>query len=103
VDGHDTVVVGEDGLAMGDCHQVDVDVDHPRLRRGALGDLMHVADRGDAGAEVEKLADTSGGEEPDRPAQERPVGPVDRRQARYRRVHLCGNLPIDGEFVLARP
>ena len=40
---------------MRDRDRVDVDVDHPGVGAAALGDLVHVADGRDAGADVEEL------------------------------------------------
>ena len=55
--------------------RVVVDVDDPAPRRDRLGDLVGIALGGQAGPDVEELAQAGLlGQEPDRPAQERPVG-----------------------------
>jgi hypothetical protein len=57
-------------------HRVVVDVHDAGLRRDGLGDLVGVARRRDAGADVEELADARlPGEVPDHAAEERPVRP----------------------------
>jgi hypothetical protein len=62
-------------LRVGEDDRVVVHVDHPRVRRNALRDLVGVVRRRDAGADVEELADARlTGEEADRAGQERPVG-----------------------------
>ena len=53
------VVAGQDLPAVRHRDRVDVDVDHPGVRGAPLGDLVHVADGRDAGADVEELADAA--------------------------------------------
>src|SRR5207248_4587991 len=43
----------ENRPALHDGDRIDVDVDHPGVRVRLLGDLVHVADGGNAGADVE--------------------------------------------------
>ena len=82
--------------------RVVVDVQDPALRRDALGDLVHVVQRRDPGADVEELADAGLADEVvDRPDEEDPLrahhGP-DRRDLRRQRL---GDRPVGGEVVLA--
>ena len=94
-------VAGEDFLAVRHGDRVDVDVDHPGVRGGPLGDLVHVADGGDARADVEELAGCPrrrgsappGAGTPGWPAPSaaRPA-PLDRSP---------GGLPVGGEVVRA--
>ena len=51
------LVTVQEGLAVRDGHRVDVNVGHPGGRGGLLGDLVHVALGGDAGPDVQELAD----------------------------------------------
>src|SRR5262249_6992863 len=68
-------VVAQDELAVGDGDLIVVDVDDPGPGGDALGGLVAVVLGGDAGAYVEKLPDPGlACQEPDRSAQERPVG-----------------------------
>jgi len=61
---------------MSQHRRVVVHVDHPGAGRGVLGDLVHVAVGRQPGAEIQELPDARlGGQEPDRAAEERPVGP----------------------------
>ncbi len=92
-------VVAEDRAAVGDGDRVDVGVHHPCVRRRRPGDLVHVADGGDTGAQVQELAHTGGDAEPHRPAQERPVGLHDQRKVRPHRDGLLGHLAVRGEVV----
>jgi len=67
---------GQQGAGVGQDDGVVVHVDDPGLRGDGLGDLVGVARRGYAGADVEELADAGlGGEVADHPAEERPVRP----------------------------
>ena len=95
------VVAGQDGLAVRDRDRVDVGVDHARTRVGVLGDLVHVALGRDAGADVEELADAGRGEEPDRPAEERPVGPGDRPDVGLDRDDRPAQVLVGQEVVAA--
>ena len=65
-------------------HQwVVIDIDDAAVRRDGLGDLMSVLGCGQAGADVEELADAAlGGQEPYGPGKERPVGPCSRHYLR---------------------
>ena len=78
VDHGGVVVAVQDDFAVRDGDRVDVRVDDARGGVGLLGDLVHVALGRDAGTYVEELPDTVPGQEPDGPAQERPVGPGER-------------------------
>src|SRR4029450_992580 len=100
LDGHG-VVAGQQGPAVGHTHRVDVDVDHPGLGSGRLGDLVDVALGGQAAAEVDELPDPGVGEGLDGPAQELPVVldhvAGDRGDGQY----LVGDLAVGREVVLA--
>jgi hypothetical protein len=74
LDNGGVLVTRQDGLAVRDGHRVDFSAGHAGARVGLLGDLVHVALGGDSRADVEELADACRGEEPHRPAEERPVG-----------------------------
>ena len=89
----------QDFLAVRHRHRVDVDVAHPRRRVDPLGDLVHVADGRDAGADVEELADPGVGEELHRAAQEGPVGLGHQRGLRHGVHHRPGGRPVGGEVV----
>jgi hypothetical protein len=64
----------QDLLALGHRDRVDVHIDHSRVRHGRR-DLVHVADGGDAGADVEELVHPLVEQVPDRAPQECPVRP----------------------------
>src|SRR5258708_28217285 len=67
---------------------VVIDVDHPALRAGRLGDLMRVPGRRDARADVEELRHPGlAGQVPDGAAEEVPVGPGHRLQGRDPLAH----------------
>ena len=95
------LVAGQDLLAVRHRHRVHVDVDDARLPVDPLGDLVHVADGGDAGADVEELADAGLGEVLHGPAQERAVGLGHQWRLRHRLHHRAGGRPIGGEVVRA--
>jgi hypothetical protein len=83
-------------------HRIVVDVDHLRGRVHLVRDLVDVAAARQAGADVQELRDPGlAGQEPDHPAQQRPVG-----------LRPCGgvgrdlqgqldDIPVHGEVVLA--
>ena len=75
------------------------DVGHPGGRVGVLGDLVHVALGGDAGPDVQELADAVRGQEPDGPADERAVGPADQRRGRLDRGDRPGHVLV-GQVVV---
>ena len=81
--------------------RIIVDIYDPSPRVGGAGDLVHVALRGQAGADVHELAEAGRRHQvPHHPAQERPVG----AGARWRiRSHLQGefdNGAISGVVIL---
>jgi hypothetical protein len=81
---------------------VVVHVHHPGLGRDRLRDLMGVARRGDAGADVQELPYPGlGGEVADDPAEKRPVCPCS--EAKYRRhlEHRVDGGPVGRVVVLA--
>jgi hypothetical protein len=82
-----------------DGHRLVVDVGDARGGAAFPGDLVDVADGGDAGAEVEELVDALRLAEPDSPAEERPVGPYGLADPRHRRAGLVGCGAVGGEVV----
>lgn len=59
VGGHHTgpIIAGQEELAVGHGHLVVVHVHHAARWVGRLRDLVHVADGGDAGTEIEELGE----------------------------------------------
>ena len=100
VDDRSTVTRGQ-GLRVSQHRRVVVHVNDPGVRRDCLGDLVHVPVGGQPGAEVEELPDARlGGQEPDRAAEERPVGPGHLGELGGHFHHLAGGSPVGGEVVL---
>jgi hypothetical protein len=62
VDGRGEVVALQDLQALGDGDRVDVHIDHPGVGGEPLRDLVDVADRRHARAEVQELAYTGFGQ-----------------------------------------
>ena len=93
--------VGQHGPAVRDRDRVEVHVDHPTGRVGLLGDLVHVADRRDARADVEELGDPGLAEEVHRAAQERAVGAHGVADVRRHPGDRLGQFTIGGEVVRA--
>ena len=60
---------GKQRPRMADHHRIVVDVDHPRIRRDLLGDLMHAVHGGQPGADVEELGDAGAPRRSARPAR----------------------------------
>ncbi len=81
--------------------RVHVHVDDPRPGRRLLGDLVHVALGGDAGPDVEELADPGGGEHPHRAGEEGAVFPHDRPDAWLHRDERPGRVPVGLQVVPA--
>ena len=101
---HDTDRVAplEQRLAMRADHRIVVDVHHTRVRRDRLRHLVHAVLRGQAGAEVEKLADARlPSQEADHPADERPVVTDHPRDIGERGGQLLRGPPVGREVVLA--
>ena len=78
VDDRRVLIPGQESLAVRDGDRVNVDIDHPGIRAGLLGDLMHVPLSRDAGANIQELAI---------PAS------VRNRTARPRKSRLAGRSP----------
>jgi hypothetical protein len=85
----------------GDGDRLVVDVGHPRRRIDRPGRLVDVADRRDAGAEVEELVDPLPRAEPHGPPQEVPVGVDHLRRERHDGRDAFDGCPIGGEVVRA--
>ncbi|QUQ68254.1 hypothetical protein JJ691_59990 [Kutzneria sp. CA-103260] len=92
-------VAGEDVEAVGDGDVLVVDVDHAGVGHEALGDLVHVADRGQAGAEVEELADPVLDAMENRSAEERTVVAGEGACLGQDGEDLLGRVPVDLEVV----
>jgi hypothetical protein len=79
-----------------------VDIDDPAFRGSRLRDLVHVVGRGQAGADVQELADARlGGEEPDRAAQEVTIPPRSHDRARLYLKDIFDSDPVSLEVVLS--
>jgi hypothetical protein len=59
VDDLGLVVAGQHDFAVRDRDRVDLDIRHPAVPGGRLGDLVHVSLGRDPGADVEELPDPS--------------------------------------------
>ena len=94
-------VAGQQLASVQHGDRVDVDVHHPGVRRGRLGDLVHVADGRDAGADVDELANAGLGQLPNHTLEERAVGAAAVGDVRDRRDDGFGGLAIGGEVVRA--
>ena len=83
-------------------HGIVVDIDHPRVRRHPLGQLMHVSLGRQAAAEVQKLPDTPlDGQVTHHPAKKRPIITRYRCDVGNRLDQPFGCLAVSGEIVLA--
>ena len=92
----------EQRLAMRADHRIVVDVHHACVRRDRSRHLVHAALRGQAGAEVEKLADPRlARQEANHAADKRPVVADDPRDVGKGSEQLPRGLPVGGEVVLA--
>ena len=98
----DCVARPEQRLAVRADHRIVVDVHHPRVWRDRLRHLVHAVLRGQAGAEVEKLADARlAGQVAHHAADERPVVADDPRDVGERGEQLLRGPPVGGEVILA--
>jgi hypothetical protein len=72
---------------------------------GRMGDLVRIAGRRDAGADVEELPDASGaGQVPDRAGEKSPLSPDTTTESRPSGQRPLDRLPVDGEVALpAKP
>ena len=87
---------------MGAGHRVVVDVHHLRVRRDRLRHLVHAVLGGQAGTEVEELADARlAGQEADHAADERPVVADGSRDVGQGGEQLLRGVAVGGEVVLA--
>jgi hypothetical protein len=92
----------EQGAGMRQDHRVVIDVGDPRLGGNGLGDLMGVTRRGDAGADVEELADSPlPGQVAHGASEEGAVGADRGDQAGERLQGLFAGGPVSGEVVFA--
>jgi hypothetical protein len=102
LDGEGHLVVGEQGLGVGQHHRVVVEVDHPGGRVDPVGDLVHVLRDRQARTDVEQLPDARlADQEADHPAEQVALG----AHAHLDRGQLgddpLGDGPVGGEIVLA--
>jgi hypothetical protein len=87
---------------VGEDDRVVVDVDDPRVGGGLLGDLVRVVRRGDAGADVEELADPGLlGQVADGAGEEPPVRLDPPAQAGGDGQDAFGGFAVGREIVLA--
>ncbi len=99
IDDRGVVVAFQEDFAVRHDDRVDIGVDHPGPRVGVLGDLVHVPLSGNAGADIEELADADLAQEPYRPAEERPVGPADERGGGLDRGNRAGYVLVSQEVM----
>ena len=100
LDNSGPAVAGQQLAALGHGDRVAVGVQHPRVRRDQLGDLVHVARGRDAGADVDELADARLlREEPHRTAQESPVRPAGSRDPRVQGLHPGAQLAVGRQVM----
>src|SRR6185437_5457273 len=96
------LVADEQRAGVREHDRVVVHVDDAAFRRDGLGDLVEVARRGDAGADVEELPDPGfPGQVADRTPEERPVRPRGEGHLRPELERLLGGFPVGGVVVLA--
>jgi hypothetical protein len=91
---------GEQRTGVGQNHRIVVRVHDPAFPRDLLRHLMHAARRGQAGADIQELADARlAGQVAHRPGQERLVSPHRRNQVRISSHRVLSCLPVHGEVV----
>jgi hypothetical protein len=96
------LVAGEQRAGVGEDDRIVVRVHDQGLWRDGLGDLVCVACRRDAGADVEELADARlPGEVADDPPEECPVRPHGEGHIRPRLEPCLNRRPVGGVVVLA--
>src|SRR5690242_18583970 len=96
----DARIASQQETTVGHRRGVGVDIHDPGIGCVATGDIVDVADGGDAGADVEELPDTGRrGEVVDGAAQEGSVGTGLLGQIRYGMSSSLRNLPVGGEVV----
>src|SRR6202012_3425170 len=94
-------VVREQAAALLGHHRVVVDVDGPCRRIDLLDHLVGVADRGQAGADIDELADALLGDPFRGPLVESPVRPGTIPDLRHRGQDPLGRLDVGLEVVVA--
>jgi hypothetical protein len=99
--GDSLVRAAQQGLRVGEDDRVVVAVDDPIVGDDPLGDLMEVRFGGDAGADVQELADAVFGEPACGPVHERAVDPGHHRHSRVEGQHLPAHGLVDRVVVLA--
>src|SRR3954452_8745696 len=93
------LVSGQNGPAVRDRHRIVVHVDHAGLRILLLSNLVHVADSGNARADVEELRNPLRRGVADYPTQKGAIALHDTRQVRPYRDPLSSHATIDPEIV----
>lgn len=94
------VVDGQQCLGVGHHDGVVIDIDNVRVRASLLGDLVHVALTGQAGPEVEKLADALARGKTHGPVEEPPVSSGYVTVLRGHLEQLFHRVTVGGEVVL---
>jgi hypothetical protein len=97
--GDGPVVAGQQRPGMDQHDRVVVEVDHPRVRLDALGDLVDVPGSGKTRAHIQELADPGPGQVRDHTGQERPIPARAGDHPRGQFRDLVGDLPVGGEAV----
>ena len=94
--------VGQQGLPVHVDHRIVVHIDRVHRRVDLAGDLVHVARRGQAGADIQELGQPRLTDQmADGPPQEGPVGLGDGGRIRGNPHHRFDDLTVGGEIVLA--
>ena len=87
---------------MDEHHGIVVHINHPAAGLHALGDLVGVVRRRDAGADVQKLPDARHPRQvAHRIGQESPLRADIAQDSRIGLNHLLGGLPVNREIILA--
>jgi hypothetical protein len=86
---------------MGNHHRIVVNVDHMRVGRDSLGDLVDAFHRGQARADVEELGDSFARAEAHRAAEETAVLASEPRLLRNGMGRSLGRVPVGCEVVFA--
>ncbi len=92
--------VGEQGTAVGEDHRVVVDVDDAHFRVDLVRDFVHISGGGQAGADVEELADTGTDQFPGGTAQQHAAFPAQLFALGEDLLHGGRSGPVGGEVVL---
>ena len=91
--------IGQEGPTVGNRYGVEVHVGDPHAGVECLGRLVHAADGGKSGADVQELSHTHVDQVRDRAPKERPVRLHDHREVRPQGDRLPGKAPVGREVV----